>query len=156
MRCWICTRETRGFLATDPRFPIGDPRRYPWDWVFCSRRCQQRFQARYRAWVRVQQGRLAAREAAVVDPTDVERAALRQCLKFFGEAAGEIGFEKPLGAYSEAEALQVIEAIVTAWTEAMAEHHAATRHPPMRGLPPVDDPFAGVDDGFGPSAGRTP
>jgi len=75
---------------------------------------------------------------------------MRQCLRFFGEAAGEIGFDKPLGTYSEAEALQVIEAIVTAWTEAMAEHHAASQYPPLRGLPPtpdpLDNPFADLED----------
>ena len=63
----------------------------------------------------------------MVDPTEFERAAMRACLKFFGEAAGEIGFDKPLGHYSEAEALQVIEAIVTGWTEAMAFHATGRR-----------------------------
>ena len=86
----------------------------------------------------------------MIDATEIERAAMRQCLRFFGEAAGEIGFDKPLGAYSEAEALQVIEAIVTAWTEAMAEHHAASQYPPLRGMPPtpdpLDNPFADLED----------
>ena len=35
----------------------------------------------------------------------------------------------------------VSPAIVTAWTEAMAEHHAASRYPPVRGLPPAPDPL---------------
>ena len=70
----------------------------------------------------------------MVDPTEFERAAMRACLKFFGEAAGEIGFDKPLGHYSEAEALQVIEAIVTGWTEAMAAHHSQAKYPPVRGI----------------------
>jgi len=155
VKCWVCKRHARGFGHTDNRFSAGDPRRYPIDWVFCSRRCQDRFRALYSGWRQLCDGHVERTEVAMVDATEIERAAMRQCLRFFGEAAGEIGFDKPLGAYSEAEALQVIEAIVTAWTEAMAEHHAATRYPPMRGLPPVNDPFAGVDDGFGPSEGRT-
>lgn len=83
----------------------------------------------------------------MIDPSDVEIAAMKQCLKSFGEAAGEIGFEKPLGAYSEAEALRVIDAIVTRYTEAMVEHHDAAKHPPVRGLAKtVSDPFADIED----------
>ena len=73
--------------------------------------------------------------------------AKMRCLKAFGEAAGEIGFAKPLGDYSEAEALQVIDAIVTCYTEAMVEHHEATKYPPVRGIKePVSDPFADLED----------
>lgn len=61
----------------------------------------------------------------MIDATEHERAAMRACLKAFGEAAGVIGFDKPLGAYSEGEALAVIEAIVTGYTEAMVEQRAA-------------------------------
>ena len=72
---------------------------------------------------------------------------MRQCLKAFGEAAGEIGFEKPLGAYSEAEALAVIEAIVTGYTDAMVAHHAAAKVPAVRGAATsVGDPFADLAD----------
>ena len=74
----------------------------------------------------------------MVDPTEFEQAAMRQCLRFFGEAASEIGFDKPLGQYSEAEALAVIEAIVTAWTEAMVAHHEASKYPPVRGIEPYE------------------
>lgn len=76
----------------------------------------------------------------MIDATEAERAAMRACLKPFGEAAEEIGFDKPLGAYSEAEALAVIDAIVTTWTETMATHHAATKHAPIAGGPnPFDE-----------------
>ncbi len=78
----------------------------------------------------------------MIDPSNIERSAMRQCLKYFGEAAGEIGFAKPLGDYSEAQALQVIEAIVTGYTEAMVKHHEATKFPPVRGLPATPDPMA--------------
>ena len=59
--------------------------------------------------VAVENGEL---KVAMIDPSDVELAAMRKCLKAFGAAAESIGFEKPLGAYSEAEALRVIDAIV--------------------------------------------
>ena len=78
----------------------------------------------------------------MIHPSDVERAAMRQCLKAFGGAAGEIGFDKPLGDYSESEALRVIEAIVTCWSEAMVAHHEATKFPPVLGLPATPDPLA--------------
>lgn len=74
----------------------------------------------------------------MLDPTEFERAAMRACLKCFGQAAGEIGFDQPLGHYSEAEALQVIEAIVTGWTQAMAAHHQQAKYPPVRGLVPYE------------------
>jgi hypothetical protein len=78
----------------------------------------------------------------MIDPSDVELAAMKKCLKAFGEAAGEIGFTKPLGDYSEAEALQVIDAIVTCYTEAMVAHHEASKYPPVRGMTPAPDPLA--------------
>ena len=79
--------------------------------------------------------------------SDAERAAMRKCLKAFGSAASEIGFDKPLGEYTEAEALQVIDAIVTCYTEAMVEHHEATKCPPVRGIKPsVSDPFSELED----------
>ena len=46
-KCWVCKRQARGFGHSDGRFKIADPRRYPLDWVFCSRRCQDIFHALY-------------------------------------------------------------------------------------------------------------
>lgn len=68
----------------------------------------------------------------MIDPTEMEIAAMRACLRPFGEAAAEIGFDKPLGHYSEAEALAVVNAIVTAWTEAMVASHERAMSPPIR------------------------
>lgn len=141
MKCWVCKRQARGLGHTDNRHGVADPRRYPIDWAFCSRRCQDAFHTLYGNWRRAKDGRIDKTEVAMIDPTDVERAAMRQCLKAFGEVAGEIGFTKPLGDYSEAEALRVIEAIVTCWTEAMVAHHETTKFPPVRGLPPTPDPM---------------
>jgi hypothetical protein len=93
----------------------------------------------YGSWVDAQK---FGKEVEMIDASDIERAAMRQCLKAFGEAASEIGFAKPLGDYSEAEALQVIDAIVTGYTDAMAAHHEASKFPPVRGMPPTPDPLA--------------
>ena len=147
MKCWICTREARGFGITDTRHGIGDARRYPIDWVFCSKRCQDAFHLFY--VVRVEAERLD-QELPMIDATQFEQTAIRSCLKAFGEAAGEIGFTKPLGNYSEAQALQVIEAIVTGYTQAMVAHHEATKFPPVRGLSHTPDPM--VVDSVNPFA----
>lgn len=150
MKCWVCKRQARGYGHTDNRHGIGDPRRYPLDWVFCSRRCQDAFHKLYGNWLRVRDGRVDIKEVAMIDPSDVELAAMRKCLKSFGEAAGEIGFTKPLGDYSEDEALAVINAIVTCYTDAMVEHHEQSKYPPVRGLPampdPMANPFADLED----------
>ncbi len=141
MKCWVCKRQARGFGHTDNRHGVGDPRRYPIDWVFCSQRCQTAFHAMYGNWLRAKDGRSDIKGVAMIDPSDIELAAMRKCLKSFGEAAGEIGFTKPLGNYSEVEALQVIDAIVTCYTEAMVEHHEASKYPPVRGMPSTPDPM---------------
>ena len=62
----------------------------------------------------------------MVDATPLEKATMRMCLKFFGEAAEAIGFDKPLGSYTEAEALRVIDAIVTAYVDEMATSRSSS------------------------------
>lgn len=145
-KCWVCSRQARGFGHLDGRFRIADPRRYPIDWAFCSRRCQDAFHKLYGNWTRALDDGLPP-EAAMVDATPLEKAAMRMCLRFFGEAAGAIGFDKPLGAYSEAEALSVIEAIVTAYVDEMAAQHERSKYPPVRmpGTEPVGDPIRSPD-----------
>lgn len=142
MKCWVCTRQARGFGHTDNQHGVGNPRRYPIDWVFCSQRCQNVFHAMYGNWLKAKDEPGKRREVVMIDPSDIEIASMKKCLKAFGEAAGEIGFTKPLGDYSEAEALRVIDAIVTRYTEAMVEHHEATKFPPVRGMRPTPDPLA--------------
>ncbi len=142
MKCWVCSRQARGYGHSENRHAIGDPKRYPIDWVFCSRRCQDAFHKCYGNWSQALDHDIAA-EDAMVDVTPLENAAMRMCLKSFGDAASAIGFDKPLGAYSEAEALSVIDAIVTAYVQEMAAQHERSKYPAVR-MPaktPVDDPF---------------
>ena len=147
MKCWVCKRQARGFGHTDNRHGVGNPRRYPIDWVFCSQRCQNVFHTMYGNWLKAKEEPIKCREVAMIDPSDVEIASMKKCLKSFGEVAGAIGFTKPLGDYSEAEALQVIDAIVTRYTEAMVEHHEETKYPPVRGMQEnIHDPFADLED----------
>ncbi|MEX5830380.1 DUF6511 domain-containing protein [Ralstonia solanacearum] len=148
MKCWVCKRQARGFHHADTRHGVGDPRRFVPDWVFCSRRCQDAFHALYGNWRQAMERQ--DREVCMLDASDVERAAMRTCLKAFGQVAEAIGFTKPLAAYTEAEALRVIDAIVTRYTEAMVEHHEHTRMPLVRGSAATkaaaQDPFAELEE----------
>ena len=142
-KCWVCSHQARGLGHTDNRYSAGNPKRYPLDWVFCSRRCQDAFHKMYGNWVEAQRFN---QEVEMIDASDVERTAMRSCLRAFGDVAGDIGFDKPLGAYSEKEALQVIDAIVTRYTDAMAAYHQEAKYPTVRGMTPtVDDPFADLE-----------
>ena len=84
-KCWVCSRQARGLGHTDNRHPIGDAKRYPLDWVFCSRRCQDIFHQMYGRWVDAQK---FGQEVEMIDATDIERSAMRSCLRAFGEVRG--------------------------------------------------------------------
>jgi hypothetical protein len=71
-------------------------------------------------------------EAGVIDPTEAELAAMQQCLKPLGEAASEIGMDRPLSSYTEQEALQLINAVVTTYVEAMVQEHERSKYSPVR------------------------
>ena len=59
----------------------------------------------------------------MVDPTEMETAALQSCLRPLGEAVAEIGMQRPLADYTPAEILTVIEAVVTAYQDFMLAEH---------------------------------
>lgn len=117
----------------DLRFKVGHPRRYPIDWIFCSSRCQDCFHRLYAVGVRSLEREGALPEGVgVIDPTEAELAAMQQCLKPLGEAASEIGMDRPLSSYTQQEALQLINAVVTAYVEAMAQEHERSKYPSVR------------------------
>jgi hypothetical protein len=51
----------------------------------------------------------------MIDKTPLEQQALEAALRPLGEVAAEIGFDKPLAAYTKEQALTVIEAIVSGY-----------------------------------------
>ena len=55
-----------------------------------------------------------------------------KCLKPLGEAAGEIGMDRPLSSYTQQEALRLINAVVTTYVEAMVQEHERSKYPPVR------------------------
>lgn len=133
MKCWVCFRQARGLGHVDHRFKVGHPKRYPIDWIFCSRRCQDCFHRLYVAGVRSleREGTLPT-EVGVIDPTETELAAMQQCLKPLGEAASEIGMDRPLSSYTQQEALRLINAVVTTYVEAMVQEHERSKYPSVR------------------------
>ncbi len=137
MKCWVCSRQAKGFGHVDLRFKVGHPKRYPVDWIFCSRRCQDCFHRLYVVGIRTleREGRLPTHAdlgPGVIDPTESELTAMQQCLKPLGEAAGEIGMDRPLSRYTQQEALRLINAVVTTYVEAMVQEHERSKYPPVR------------------------
>ena len=117
----------------DLRFKVGHPKRYPTDWIFCSQRCQTCFHRLYVAGVRAleREGRLPL-GGGVIDPSEAEIAAMQKCLKPLGEAASEIGMDRPMSSYTQDEALQLINAVVTTYVEAMVQEHERSKYPSVR------------------------
>ena len=112
MRCAICYRKAKGYGWFNPRLKPSDPSRYSDKWVFCSRRCLDAFCLL-----------MNKTEARVIDPSDMELAAVRACLSPLGEYVGSIGMERPLADYTREEVLTLIDVVVTAYQDRMIEEH---------------------------------
>ena len=112
MTCAICYRKAKGYGWSNPRFKPGDPRRYSDRWVFCSRRFQDAFCKL-----------MTKTEARMIDPSDMELAAMRACLSPLGEYVGSIGMERPLADYTRDEVLTLIDVVVTTYQDQMVEEH---------------------------------
>lgn len=112
MKCAICFRKAKGYGWFNPRLKPSDPNRYSDKWVFCSRRCQDAFCQL-----------MSKTEARMIDPSDMELAAMRACLSPLGEYVGSIGMERPLADYTREEVLTLIDVVVTAYQDQMIEEH---------------------------------
>lgn len=110
MRCHICFRQAKGLLYAPDRSPRSA-------WLhFCSYRCQ-------RAWGAIAEQFRRIREAPVVDPTDMEKAAMQSALKPLGECVALIGLQRPPTDWSRDDALRLIEVVVDAYQAEMIEQH---------------------------------
>mgnify|MGYP006976396556 CR=1 FL=1 len=112
MKCAICSRKAKGYGWFNPRLKPSDPNRYSDKWVFCSRRCQDAFCLL-----------MTKTEARMIDPSDMELAAMASCLAPLGEYVGSIGMHRPLADYSKDEVLMLIDVVVTAYQEHMLVEH---------------------------------
>jgi hypothetical protein len=101
--CAVCRRPARGFGWFDP---VRSKASLTSHW-FCSVSCQ-------RLW-----SRRAGRSPAMVDLTELERAAIRAALKPVAEIMAEIGWLTRLCELSEAQVLTLIELAVGRFQDAM-------------------------------------
>ena len=59
----------------------------------------------------------------MIDPSDMELAAMASCLAPLGEYVSSIGMQRPLADYSKDEVLTLIDVVVTADKEHMRVEH---------------------------------
>lgn len=59
----------------------------------------------------------------MIDPSEMEIAAMQSCLAPLGDYVASVGMTKGLNAYSKKEVLGLIDVIVTAYQEKMTIEH---------------------------------
>ena len=112
MKCTICYRKARGYGWSNPRLKPGHPENHLNQRLFCSRRCQDAF------------CKLMDKTGGqMIDPTEMEVAAMQACLAPLGEYVASIGMEQPLADYTRDEVLTLIDVIVTVYQNQMIEEH---------------------------------
>lgn len=112
MKCAVCHRKAKGYGWFNPRVPRSHPSRHNDKWVFCSRPCQEAFSKL-----------MNKTEGHMIDPSDMEIAAMQSCLGPLGEYVGSIGMQRPLADYSRDEVLTLIDVVVTRYQDSMLEEH---------------------------------
>ena len=116
MKCVVCSRQAKGLGYFNARLPRSDTRRYSDRWVFCSMRCQNAFS-------RLMERLTQFQEDAVIDPSDMELAAMRAALAPLGEYVASIGMDRPLADYGKDEVLRLVEVVVDAYQAHMLAEH---------------------------------
>jgi hypothetical protein len=112
VKCAVCARQAKGFGYFNPQLHRNDPRRNEDRWVFCSMRCQSAFCQL-----------MNKTEGQMIDPSEMESAAMECCLSPLGEYVGSIGMDRPLADYSREEVLTLIHVVITAYQEHMTAEH---------------------------------
>jgi len=112
VKCAVCSRKAKGFGWFNASIKRGDLNRYSDKWVFCSRRCQNAFSTL-----------MNKTEGQMIDPSEMEMAAMGCCLSPLGEFVGAIGMDRPLASYSREEVMTLIDVVVTAYQEHMTSEH---------------------------------
>ncbi|WP_408951456.1 DUF6511 domain-containing protein [Lysobacter sp. Hz 25] len=110
--CWGCGRAARGLGHLDVRRRIGDPRRAPYRWAFCTTTCQDAFHQLYDTRRRSDP---AALEDLLPVTHPLSHDVQRACIQAFASVVDGIGYDVPLGHYNQTQATQVIEAITQAY-----------------------------------------
>lgn len=132
--CWACRRPARGFGHLDLRRRIGDPRRTPFRWAFCSINCQNAF---HQLYVTRYRSDPASVEELLPVTHPLSHDVQRACLRALACEAERVGFDVPLAQYTQAQATRVIEAVTAAY-EAVLRQRAEPRGTSDA---PFDDPI---------------
>jgi hypothetical protein len=116
LRCAICYRQAKGFGWQAPHnrihLQIDMAPALRQRFTFCSMRCQAAF------------SRIVTRtEGRMIDPSELEMAALQSCLAPLGDYVGALGMDRPLADYSKREVQGLIETIISAYQEYMIDAH---------------------------------
>jgi hypothetical protein len=114
--CAVCSRQARGFGYFNAALHRCDPRRHSDRWVFCSMRCMN-------AFAKVMARLTSVQEDAVIDPSDLELAAMRAALAPLGDYVASIGMDRPLAKYGREEVLRLVEVVVDAYQAHMLVEH---------------------------------
>ncbi|MDH5528174.1 MAG: DUF6511 domain-containing protein [Nitrospirota bacterium] len=61
----------------------------------------------------------------MIDPTEMEQAALAACLGPLGDYVTALGLDTPLAAYSKDQILGLIDVVVTTYQDQMVAGHEA-------------------------------
>jgi Family of unknown function (DUF6511) len=112
VKCAVCSREARGFGWFDARLPRDDPRREGSYRRFCSMRCQ----GAYSKLMERTGGRM-------IDPTDMEQAAMAACLGPLGDYVAALGLDRPLAVYTRDQVLGLVDLVVTTYQDHMVASH---------------------------------
>ena len=120
MTCAVCSRQARGFgyFNSAQRRPNsgGLVCEIPDRWVFCSMRCLNAFSS-------VMERLTSVKEGAVIDPTDLELAAMRAALAPLGDYVSTLGMDRPLADYRKEDVLRLVEVVVDAYQAHMLDAH---------------------------------
>ena len=112
MKCYVCSRQARSLGWFNARLKRDDPRRYSDRWVFCSMPCQNAFSQI-----------MNKTEGQMIDPSEMETAAMQSCLEPLGDYVGSIGMDRALADYKREEVMALVEVVVTAYQKRMLAEH---------------------------------
>jgi hypothetical protein len=62
-------------------------------------------------------------EGQMIDPSEMEIAAIQACLGPLGDYVAAIGIDLPLASYRKEDVLQLIDVVITAYQECMTVEH---------------------------------
>jgi hypothetical protein len=75
------------------------------------------------AFSKVMERLTSIEEHAVIDPSDLELAAMRAALAPLGDYVSTIGMDRPLADYRKEEVLRLVEVVVDAYQAHMLDEH---------------------------------